>query len=175
MDWEIQEVSKDCLNCHERFCDKDDFYTFLALSAEGHPQRSDFCHKCFDVLKSSWLLRSDLVSQWKGTLRTKRVQPKAKPLPYERIELLLRKYMIGEEERDRKFSYILALMLERKKILLYRESVVQDLAKKFLVYEHRDTGECFTLEDPRLELGQLGDVQRELKSVMDAEFQVEIA
>jgi hypothetical protein len=66
------------------------------------------------------------------------------------------------------------LLLERKKVLVHRESVLkEEESKKFLVYDHIQTGETFILEDPHLSLNQVSEIQKELKHVMDEEFQVE--
>jgi hypothetical protein len=59
-------------------------------------------------------------------------------------------------------AYILALMLERKRIL--RPMPSED--PEVLVYEHAKTGEVFALHNPHLSLEQIPDVQREVASLL---------
>ena len=60
-------------------------------------------------------------------------------IPKENVESLLRKRMRAEQPEDRDIIFILAVMLERKRILVERG--VQPLADglKIRVYEHRKT------------------------------------
>jgi len=176
MDWEIQELSKFCLECKENFSQGADFYTFLSLTAENKMSRNDLCLKCAETLRSSWNARPDLYSCWQGKYSFETVEVKAQPLPYERFEAALRRYIVSQEARDQKFTYVLALLLERKKILIHRESIIKDEEKKnFLVYEHSQTGESFVVEDPRLSLSQVDEFQKELKDLLAQEFQPELS
>lgn len=176
MDWEIQEISKSCSECQQVFGQGDDFYTFLALTAENKMSRHDLCLKCAETSRSSWLGRTDLYSCWQGKYSFEQVEVKTQPLPYERFEAALRRYIVSQEPKDQKFTYVLALLLERKKILIHRESIIKDEEKKnFLVYEHSQTGETFVVEDPRLSLNQVDEFQKELKDLLAREFQPEIS
>jgi hypothetical protein len=174
MDWEIQGLSNQCAQCEGGFQDGDGFHSFLILSQEGLPKRNDFCERCFEKIKTSWEERADLYSYWHGLTKIIPPPPRAQPLPFEKFELLLRKYIVSKESRDQKFAYILTLLLERKKVLIHRDSILkEEESKRFLVYDHAQTGETFILEDPHLSLNQVQEVQKELKDVMDEEFQIE--
>lgn len=172
MEWQIQDLSVHCSKCQASFHDGDPFYCFLVLSQEGIPLRNDFCKACFEEVKSSWMAGPRLYSYWASFMREEAPLPKPKPLPYEHFETLLRKYILSEDMREKKFAYILLLLLERKKIFTFRESVLKEGEKRFLVYDHAQTGESFVLEDPSLSLAQLGEVQKELKEMMDQELQL---
>lgn len=174
MDWEIQSLSDQCAECKTVFRDGEGFHSFLILLEQETPKRNDFCKQCYEDVKSSWMDRSDIYSYWQGLTRRIPPPPRSQPLPFEKFELLLRKYIVSKESRDQKFAYILMLLLERKKVLVHRDSILkEEESKKFLVYDHAQTGETFILEDPHLSLNQVGEIQKELKHVMDEEFQVE--
>jgi hypothetical protein len=174
MDWEIQILSERCEECKAPFQEGNGFHSFLVLSEQKIPERNDFCARCYETIKNTWLNRSDIYSYWQGITRLIPPPPRVQPLPFEKFELLLRKYIVSKEPRDQKFAYILMLLLERKKVLVHRESVLkEEESKKFLVYDHIQTGETFILEDPHLSLNQVSEIQKELKHVMDEEFQVE--
>jgi hypothetical protein len=62
--------------------------------------------------------------------------------------------------------YILAVMLERKRILRHRDTVREDDGTERLVYEHAKTGESFTIPDPHLRLDQLAEVQQQVATLL---------
>ena len=63
-------------------------------------------------------------------------------------------------------GYILAVMLERKRILKVKEQVVQD-GKRTFIYEQPKTGDVFTITDPALQLNQLEEVQRDVAALLE--------
>src|SRR5262249_3543348 len=93
------------------------------------------------------------------------------PPPPERIqketaETLLRKLI---ERNDPKFipaGYILAVMLERKRLLKVKEQVVRDGHRVF-IYEQPHTGDIFTITDPNLQLNQLESVHRDVADLLE--------
>ncbi|MDA7649263.1 hypothetical protein N8580_02895, partial [Akkermansiaceae bacterium] len=81
-------------------------------------------------------------------------------------ETLLRRLVEEEEEHTEKARYILAVMLERKKIL--RETDTQKLPSGILrVYEHRKTGDVFIIKDPEIALADVEMVQEEIRDLLD--------
>ncbi|MFM8885228.1 MAG: hypothetical protein ACKOKC_02275, partial [Chthoniobacterales bacterium] len=67
--------------------------------------------------------------------------------------------------------YILALMLERKRILKPMESSDPDV----LVYERAQTGETFLIPNPRLSLAQVPEVQKEVTALLGLQLGAEQA
>jgi hypothetical protein len=57
--------------------------------------------------------------------------------------------------------YILAAMLERKRILKVKTQLSRD-GQRVFVYEHGKTGDLFQIQDPNLQLHQLEGVQHEV-------------
>jgi hypothetical protein len=62
--------------------------------------------------------------------------------------------------------YVLAVMLERSKILVERDAKEQPDRTIIRIYEHRRTGESFIVLDPRIRLENLGDVQSEVVALL---------
>jgi hypothetical protein len=62
--------------------------------------------------------------------------------------------------------YILAIMLERKKVLVEKDVHVESDATR-RVYEHRKTGETFIVRDPHLRLDQLEHVQEDVVAMLE--------
>jgi hypothetical protein len=58
--------------------------------------------------------------------------------------------------------YILALMLERKRILKEREVKRGEDGTLTRIYEHPKTGDIFVIPDPELRLDQVAEVQQQV-------------
>ncbi len=92
--------------------------------------------------------------------------PPPEALKKDDAESLLRRLMLGNEPATRNACYILALMLERKRVLRQVERQKQEGGGTILVYEHLPTGEVWLIEDPGLRLGELKAVQDEVAGLL---------
>jgi hypothetical protein len=62
--------------------------------------------------------------------------------------------------------YVLAVMLERSRILVERDAHEQEDRTIIRVYEHRRTGESFVVLDPRLRLENIAEVQQQVVALL---------
>jgi hypothetical protein len=155
-DWDIKSRAHQCSRSGREFSEGEFFYTILVREGEGF-RREDMCEEI-------WNSRNDNIepfSFWRS-----KYEPPAPPppeaLPRDDAEGLLRRLI---EENDPAYSnvrYILALMLERKRLLRPIESSDDDI----LAYEHVGTGETFVIANPRLSLEQIPEVQREVFALL---------
>src|SRR5262245_50782389 len=88
--------------------------------------------------------------------RTEYVKPEAAPArpeitTKESAEGLLRRLIDEDQEHTEHARYILTLMLERKKLLVPKETKHTE-SGVMQIYEHRRTGEVFIIRDPELRL-----------------------
>jgi hypothetical protein len=67
-----------------------------------------------------------------------------------------------DNDEDFDAIFILAVMLERKKVLVERDVQALEDGRKLRIYEHRKTNESFLIVDPGLKLAELGQVQEEV-------------
>jgi hypothetical protein len=158
-DWDIQPRSSACNSCHKPFVDEQAYHTLLTLDAQGY-RRRDLCPECFESAG-----RDGVISYWQGEYRLP-VPPAAEPIQKETAETLLRKLVEDADPGKAGARYILAVMLERKRILKHRETVSQKVGADVLVYEHARTGESFTIPDPHLRLDQLQEVQAQIAMLL---------
>ena len=70
------------------------------------------------------------------------------------------------EERWREASYILAVMLERKRILKVKEQIKEESSRVF-IYEQPKSGDLFTIPDPNLKMEELEQVQIEVAALLE--------
>jgi hypothetical protein len=79
---------------------------------------------------------------------------------------LLRKLIELNDPHYVPAGYILAVMLERKRLLKIKEQLVRD-GQRVFVYEQPGTGDVFTIVDPDLKLDQLEQVQRDVAALLE--------
>src|SRR5438128_6260612 len=88
------------------------------------------------------------------------------PIQRETAESLLRKLIERNDPHYIAAGYILAVMLERKRILKVKEQLVRD-GQRVFIYEQPATGDVFTIIDPSLQLNQLEAVQRDVAALLE--------
>jgi hypothetical protein len=158
-EWNLQSRSHACAACHSPFADKEVYHTVLRHGDDGYTRR-DLCRQCFNADA-----RADAMSYWQGEYRAP-APPPPEPLQKETAETLLRKLAESTDPSHAAARYILAVMLERKKILKHRDTVREDNGVELLVYEHTRSGESFTIPDPHLRLDQLAEIQEQVVGLL---------
>ena len=159
-EWEIKGRSTACTATGREFADGEYFYTLLFLERGGGFQRQDLCEE-------AWEQRDPALTPY-SFWRTKfEVPPPAAPEPLgkQTAETLLRKYMSEPGEEHANVRFILALMLERKRMLKPVE-VKEEEGKRLHLYLHAKTGELFVIPDPQLHLDQIEAVQMEVAGLL---------
>lgn len=156
-EWEIKTRGTQCAVTGRNFAEGEAFYTLLYREEEGGFLREDLSVEAWKQRDKDEERARGLFSSWKSRFE---VPPPPPPEAFGKktAEELLRRYLEEEGEEHANVRYILALMLERKRLLKPIESKEED-GRRFLIYEHRETGESFVIFDPRLHLDQLEAVQ----------------
>lgn len=167
-EWDIQSRSHACTGCQNGFADKQAYHTLLSFGAEGY-QRRDLCRECF-----SQASREGVFSYWQGEYKLP-PPPPPEAIQKDTAETLLRKLVAANDPAQAGACYILAVMLERKRILKHRDTTQDAAGNEVLVYEHAQTGESFTVPDPHLRLDQLEDVQRQVADLLQPPAETEAA
>lgn len=190
-DWSIQHRATCCASTGKIFEEDEFFYTALYQDpATGVLQRQDYCESAWieilaKIKSEEEHHRPSLFSFWRSKF-VPSAQSLPETLPQENAESLLRKLLSGTSAAEGSSSlenerpcYLLALMLERKRILkpIAPEQVQTVdigsnplLEPNLLYYEHAKTGEVFLIKDPKLRLGQLEEVQKEVSEKLAAAF-----
>jgi len=160
-DWDIKPRGESCADCTTAFTDKQPYFSMLAFKdGEGY-RRADFCDKCWPAHQQE----ATPASSWQGTFRLPPPPPE-EALKKETAEHLLRRLMQDEDDTRVNVIYILAVMLERKRILIERDIQHKEDGTTIRVYEHRSTGETFLIPEPYLHLDQLEEVQTEVVTML---------
>jgi hypothetical protein len=124
-------------------------------------ERFDVCESCWTTQYSQGATdRKGFVSYWQSIYTVPPAAP-PEPIQKETAETLLRKLVERNDSKDGPALYILAAMLERKRILKVKTQLSRD-GERVFVYEHGKTGDLFQIQDPNLQLHQLEGVQHEV-------------
>lgn len=158
-EWAIKTRGNACARSGEPFREGTSIYTLL--------YREGFGFRREDVSEEVWTqIKGQVVpfSCWKSKYESASpVSPD--PLPKAASEELLRKLISENNPSTRNSRFVLAVMLERKKLLKPINTQI-DGQERFLIYEHAKTGEVFVISDPQLHLDQLEKVQNEVYSLL---------
>jgi hypothetical protein len=168
-EWNIQSRGHACQSCHAPFCDRQAYYTIL-FDEKKDFLRTDVCEKCWKEQFSESRDRKGFISCWHGEYEVPPAPVEA--IQKENAETLLRKLMEVNDPKHAAASYILAVMLERKRILKVKEQIRIE-GKRIFVYEQPRTGDVFTIPDPALQLNQLEEVQRDVAQLLEYGLPVE--
>ena len=159
IDWNIKSRSNTCQATGEPFQEGDFFYTLLFRNDTGYERQ--------DVSEAAWEEQKEDAekpvpfSSWRSKYEVP-PPPPPETLAKDDAEGMLRHLLSSNDPQHLKACYILALMLERKKILKPLEASDEST----LFYEHVSTGETFIVKDPHLSLENLLEVQEEVADLL---------
>ena len=160
-DWNIRSRGHVCSICQKPLVDKTPVVSALKESAGGY-ERFD-CHpECWKTQTRDW----EPFSQWDGVYLMPTKEVKKEPLKKEDAGELLRHLVTLADPAMKNVIYVLAVMLERSKILVERDTKDQSDGTIVRVYEDRKNGDAFTIVDPRLRLENLGEVQQQVVALL---------
>jgi hypothetical protein len=155
-EWEIKSRARCCARTGKPFEEGEYFYTLLFRDGGGFRRE--------DISEKAWAERNENIepfSFWRSRYEAPTPTP-AEPLPKDDAESLLRRLIAEGDPASENARYILALMLERKRVLRPVESSETSL----LVYEHAGTGESIVLANPDLSLERLSAIQNEVYEML---------
>ncbi|MBU6400323.1 MAG: hypothetical protein KGS61_08390 [Verrucomicrobia bacterium] len=165
IDWNIQSRSAACQACNRPFADRQPFHTLLFDQKSAY-QRLDVCEPCWTAQFSQGASdRKGFVSHWQSEFAAPPPAP-PEPIQKETAETLLRKLVALNDPNYAAAGYVLAVMLERKRVFKAKGQIQPD-NRRHLIYEHARTGEVFTVPDPELRLSQLDAVQRDVARLLE--------
>lgn len=160
-EWNIRSRAHVCSICSKPLVDRAPVVSALKEVAGGY-ERFD-CHpECWKVAERDW----EPFSQWDGVYFAPVKEEKKEPIKKEDAGELLRDLMTLEDPAMKNVIYVLAVMLERSKILVERDRKENSDGTIRRVYEDRRNGDTFVILDPRLRLENLAEVQSQVVSLL---------
>ena len=166
-EWNIRPRGSVCERCQTPFAEGQVCVSSIAPRPAGDAPaalvRLDCCQGC-------WTAAPDpaAISVWQSPYHAPPPPPKNELASRQTAEDLLRRLLDDADPARASVVYILAVMLERRKILIERDVMTQPDGSLVRLYEHRRTGEAFLVPDPALRLDQLGPVQEEVTRLLSS-------
>lgn len=160
-EWSIQRRAECCAATGHSFAAGEYFYTLLFDDDAGFRRE--------DLTEAAWHARPAEAprpfSFWRAKFELP-PPPPPEPLAKESAEDLLRRYMAENSPEHANARYILAVMLERKKMLKEIETRGSEHGGLVRIYGHVKTGEVFVIPDPQLRLDQVAAVQSQIAALL---------
>ncbi len=161
--WHLRSRARECAATQTAFTNGQQIITAIFPD----PDSSGYVRKDFSI--EGWKERPTGTeapfSFWKTTFTStvSTEKPAAEKLSAEEI---LRRLIEEDEDHTENTRYILAVMLERQKLL--RETDSQRTPNGIIrVYEHRKTGEVMIVKDPDIPLDKIQAVQEEVVVLLE--------
>ena len=158
-DWNIKARAEACDATGRPFAEGEIFHTTLYVDGEGF-RRRDLCEEAWKALSIDPNAAPPF-SAWRSKFEPP-APPPPEPLPRDDAEGMLRRLIESNDPAHTNTRYLLAVMLERKRLL--RQQPSPD--KATLIYERAGTGETFIIADPNLSLSDLVAVQEEVSALL---------
>ncbi|MBR7180061.1 MAG: hypothetical protein IKD42_00370 [Kiritimatiellae bacterium] len=160
-EWNIRSRGHVCTLCGRPLVDKAPVTSALKETDSGY-ERFD-CHpECWKTAKLDW----QPFSLWDGVYFAPVKEEKKEPVKKEDAGELLRKLVTLDDPAMKNVVYVLAVLLERSKILVERDAKALDDGTVKRVYEDRKNGDTFVILDPRLRLENLSEVQTQVVELL---------
>ena len=158
-EWPIKHRADACVVTQRPFVSGEQFYTLLFREGDGFRRE--------DLSEEAWASRNENISPfsfWKSRYEPPPATP-PEPIAKESAEDLLRRLLLEKNAERANACYVLAVMLERKRVLkqIKSEAVTDG---RVLIYEHNKTGDVFIVPDPQLRLDEIEKVQTEVGALL---------
>jgi hypothetical protein len=157
--WHVRSRGRECAATQRPFTDGESIVTALFPDSESSGYvRRDYCAEGWKTYQESG---DAPFSFWKTKYTAPSGSDTVKPEEKLSAEEILQRLVEEDEDHTENARFILAVMLERQKLL--RETDSQRTPTGILrVYEHRKTGEVFIVKDPNIPLADIEAVQNEV-------------
>jgi hypothetical protein len=159
-EWPIKHRADACARTQRPFQPGEQFYTLLFREGDGFRRE--------DLSEEAWAQRNENIqpfSFWKSRYEPPPATP-PEPLGKENAEDLLRRLLSENNPGNANACYVLAVMLERKRVLKPVKTEQTD-GQPVLVYEHAKTGDAFIVPDARLRLDEIEHVQQKVSQLLE--------
>ncbi len=171
-DWKIKARSHVCHESGRHFEDGENFYTALFEITDdededdAHFERRDYSAEAWETRPED---QPSPFSFWRSVYEAPEPAATTEVVEKESAESLLRRLIEEDDATTENARFILAVMLERKKILV--ETDVKDAEGESCLrfYEHAKSGEVFIIRDPQLRLDEVEAVQAEVVAQLGGE------
>ena len=164
LEWNIQSRAHQCQITGKTFATGEMFHTVLLDAKDGF-ERLDLSATAWKDQGAEITQRPHFISHWVSAYEPPPAVP-PEAIRKDDAESLLRGLLARKDERYVPVIFILAVMLERKKILRMK-SQLREKRRRVIAYEHVKSGDLLLIQDPDLQLAQLETVQHDVAHLLE--------
>jgi len=144
-DWDVKGCAHACTKTGKPFEEGEYFYTLLYREGTDGFRREDLC------AEAAWHQHDESAFSYWRSQYVPPAPPTPEALKEDDDETMLRALLVQNDPETANAAYILALVLERKKILIPVESHDSEL----LVYTRADSSEAIVVRNPALQIDHI--------------------
>jgi hypothetical protein len=160
MSWDIEKSTERCCACGGQFPVGADYVASLVEAGDSFARR-DYCPAC-------WGEGREVFSFWRT--RVPRKEEKKRTFVDDQMLMdLFRRLADSPEAPRRKFRFVLALILMRKRLVKFEETLRRD-GEEYWVLSCRDAAERTEVWDPKLTEPEIQQVSGDLSAILNAEI-----
>ncbi len=163
--WHIKARAHQCAITEKPFAEGEAFFTAL------FPDPDSDGYLRLDFSEEAWNSRPDDAGQpfsfWRTIYKPPEQEEQVEIVDKDDPESLLARLVEEDEPHTENTRYILAVMLERKKLLVETDSQ-RTRSGLLRIYEHRYSGEVFIVKDPQIPLNEIGPIQEEVQRLLSS-------
>ncbi len=159
-DWDsvVKRIGR-CSKCEREFAEHQEYYACLR-EGEQDFERDDYCLDCWDDK-----LREESFSFWKAKIPSK--EEKKKLLVDNEILIdFFKKLIESGDESKQGFTFVLSLILMRKRILKYVETQYGNDGREIWIMKLAKEEKEYNVINPHLDDEQIERVREELSSIL---------
>lgn len=168
-DYNISKTSGLCVSCQDELPVGDEFVATVREAGEEF-RREDYCLQCWQRhQQTQGGDRPELFGVWRS--KVAKLQEKKKLFIDD--DLLINFFeRIGEatDEMKSSFRYVLALVLMRKKLLVYDRTQRDDDEAEVWLMHFKGSDETHRVIDPKMNEEKIAEVSRQLGQILEGEL-----
>lgn len=165
-EYNIARSAGQCVKCGKELQQQEEFMAVLTEAGEQF-QRNDWCLACWQAPDRGEI--ADLFSQWHSRVPVKEAKKKL----FVDDDLLMNFFQRlegAEEPAKLNFRFVLALVLMRKRILVYERSVKDAAGVETWTLRVRGSDQTHEVIDPRLDESKIQEVSEQLSGILQGEL-----
>ena len=162
-DYNISKPDGLCHACGQQFQVDQDFTATIRETDDGF-QRQDFCEDCWT--QDARADKPEVIGVWRSRIP----KPKEKRKLFVGDDVLMNFFQRlagADEPAGISFRYVLALILMRKKLLIYDRMDTDQLGREVWQMHLRGSDEVHRVIDPKMDEDQILQVSQDLGQIME--------
>lgn len=165
-DYEISKTAGACCRCRKELAADEEFVATVT-DAQKELQREDFCLACWQEAQGQD--QPQVLGHWQSRMRS----PAEKKKLFVDDNLLINffeRLADAQEPSKINFRFVLALVLMRKKLLIYDGSETSPEGQDLWTMRLRQTQQTYRVVDPHMDEDKIAEVSRHLGEILEADL-----